>query len=492
MIEHAQAPHNDKTNMVFMSMVEVEGQLFTDQTGRFPVSSNRGNNYIVIFYAVDPNYIKSYPIKSRHRSELLKAYDDVYQFLRIRGYRPQLHRLDNETSRDVEDFITDNNAKFQYTPPDIHRTNTAERAIRTWKNHFVAIRAGAPSTYRLSNWCKDLEQTDITLNMLRPCTTNPLLSAYESMEGMFSFDRTPMAPVGTEVMIHVKPSKRQTWGYHAIRAWYFAPALKHYRCIKAVTEAGAVRVSDTFKLLHHNLPVPTISNTDRIIRATQQLIRTIDGHPDAPPDELQAIQQLKELITGAVKEQANHKPPMELQPEPNPALSIPEPVTNPIQTTPSPTNTAPAATERPSNLPTVIPFDDDEYEPPSEPEPRYNLRSRHNIVMSAIELVDEANARGIVVNAVIDEETGDSLEYRHLIKHPTYKEVWTKSYANELGRLTEGIRDIPGTKTMQFIRKSDIPKDRLKNVAYSKIVVVERPHKKGKGTHPPYSRWHLH
>jgi hypothetical protein len=44
MVEHKQAPNNDKTNMVFMTMVKVEGQLFTDQTGRFPVTSNRGNN----------------------------------------------------------------------------------------------------------------------------------------------------------------------------------------------------------------------------------------------------------------------------------------------------------------------------------------------------------------------------------------------------------------------------------------------------------------
>ena len=59
--------------------------------------------------------------------------------------------------------------------------------------------------------------------------------------------------------------------------------------------------------------------------------------------------------------------------------------------------------------------------------------------MSAIELIGEANARGITVNVVIDEETGDSLEYRHLVKHPKYKEVWTRSYANELGHLTNGI-----------------------------------------------------
>jgi hypothetical protein len=56
--------------------------------------------------------------------------------------------------------------------------------------------------------------------------------------------------------------------------------------------------------------------------------------------------------------------------------------------------------------------------------------------------------------------------------------VWTRSSANELGRLTKGIRDIPGTKTTQYIHKHDIPKDHLKQVAYSKIVVVERPQKK--------------
>ncbi|KAL7475873.1 hypothetical protein ACHAW6_001769 [Cyclotella cf. meneghiniana] len=173
--------------MVFTTMIDIEGHLFTDQTGRFPISSNCSNNYIVIFYVVDPNYIKSYPIKSRHR---LKAY--------------------KETLKDVEKFIVENNSKFQYTPPNIDCTNTAECTIQTWKNHFVSIRAGTPCTYHLSNWSKDLEQTDITLNVLCPCTTNPLLSVYEALEGMFSFNRTPMTPIGTKIMIHIKPAGHQT------------------------------------------------------------------------------------------------------------------------------------------------------------------------------------------------------------------------------------------------------------------------------------------
>eukprot|EP00804_Cyclotella_cryptica_P022689 CCRYP_012483-RA/>CCRYP_012483-RA protein AED:0.32 eAED:0.32 QI:0/0/0/1/0/0/3/0/684 len=380
MLELPQAPNNDKTNMVYMSTVEVDGQLFTDQTGGFPVTSNRGNNYIVIFYAVDPNFIKLYPIKSRHRSELLKAYTDVYQFLRTRGHCPQLHRLDNETSKDVENFITDNNAAFQYTPPDMHRTNIAKRAIRTWKNHFVAIRAGTPNTYRLLNWCKDLEQTDITLNMLRPCTTNPLLSAYEAVEGMFSFDRTPMAPIGTKVMVHIKPNRRQTWGYHAIRAWYFAPARHHYRCIQVVTDAGAVRVSDTFRFLHHNLPNLAITHTDRITKAAQHLIRTIDGHPDAPDDELQAIQNRRDLLAGATTSHKDTTPTTkpisifheEAPPSLAPTLTHlvspdPSPLLIPTHISPQPLHSTPPA--RVPNQPNVIPFEEHEYAPSTHPAP---------------------------------------------------------------------------------------------------------------------------
>ncbi|KAL7486330.1 hypothetical protein ACHAW6_011923 [Cyclotella cf. meneghiniana] len=63
--EPQQLSLNDKTNMVFINMVDIQGQL-TDQTGPFPIASNRGNNYVVIFYTVYANHIKSYPIQSCH------------------------------------------------------------------------------------------------------------------------------------------------------------------------------------------------------------------------------------------------------------------------------------------------------------------------------------------------------------------------------------------------------------------------------------------
>ena len=81
-------------------------------------------------------------------------------------------------------------------------------------------------------------------------------------------------------------------------------------------------------------------------------------------------------------------------------------------------------------------------------------------------------------NAVLDEETGELLEYRHLIKHPILKERWGFSFGNEIGRLAQGMPGRnTGTNSIFFIRKSDIPPERWKDIAFSRIVCNVRPQK---------------
>ena len=101
-----QTKTNYKTHHVYMKITNLSGKLYSDRTGRFPVTSSRGNCYVVIFYTLYGNHIKSYPINSQHIDDLLKSYDEVYSYLRFRGYCPQLHKLENETSKDIENFIT--------------------------------------------------------------------------------------------------------------------------------------------------------------------------------------------------------------------------------------------------------------------------------------------------------------------------------------------------------------------------------------------------
>eukprot|EP00804_Cyclotella_cryptica_P016154 CCRYP_004249-RA/>CCRYP_004249-RA protein AED:0.38 eAED:0.38 QI:0/0/0/1/0/0/3/0/604 len=72
--------------------------------------------------------------------------------------------------------------------------------------------------------------------------------------------------------------------------------------------------------------------------------------------------------------------------------------------------------------------------------------------------------------AVLDNSTGKLLNYRQLLRHPVYQGDWTISSANEFGRLAQGVGGrIKGTDTIRFIRKSDIPQDRRKDVTYGRL-----------------------
>ena len=38
-----------------------------------------------------------------------------------------------------------------------------------------------------------------------------------------------------------------------------------------------------------------------------------------------------------------------------------------------------------------------------------------------------------MMNAVLDDNMGELMEYRHLIRNPAYKEIWTQSMGKEIG-----------------------------------------------------------
>ena len=95
------------------------------------------------------------------------------------------------------------------------------------------------------------------------------------MEVMYSFNATPMSPVGTETFIHVTPICSQSWRYYSIPGWYFEPALNHCRVIKTVTDTGAVILTETLKFKHHAIKTPKFSPTEKIVKATQGLDQTI-------------------------------------------------------------------------------------------------------------------------------------------------------------------------------------------------------------------------
>ena len=313
-------------------------QVHTDQTGKFPVTSTRGMKYVFVLYDYDSNSIHPIPIKNRSAETILEAYQQVHTKLVKAGLKPKLHRLDNECSQLLKDFMHEQKEDFQLTPPGIHRRNSAERAIRTFKNHFIAGLASTDPNFPLNLWDRLIEQAYITLNLLRGSRMNPKLSAYAQIEGEFDYNRTPLAPPGIRVVVHDKPSERGSWDSHGVDGWYIGPAMESYRCFKTyIWSTKAERITDTIEWFPHHVSMPKSSDLEILVAATKDILKTLQNPSKNSPlpalsnSELSQLKDLTQLLhnksTSALPSSAQEPP----TPPPLPAQALQPPTLVPVQ-----------------------------------------------------------------------------------------------------------------------------------------------------------------
>ena len=176
--------------------------------------------------------------------------------------------MDNEISAPVTEFFTSIDTPVQLVQPNMHRCNAAERAIRTFKNHFIAGLASTDKAFCLHLWDRLLPQAIITLNLLRRSWVNPNLSAFAQLYGHFNFNATPLAPPGTRVLVHEKPLQRRSWAPHGVDGWYVGPAMRHYRCYKCcVSATNSDRIADTVDFFPQHCAPPALSSKDTTVVA---------------------------------------------------------------------------------------------------------------------------------------------------------------------------------------------------------------------------------
>ena len=66
-----------------------------------------------------------------------------------------------------------------------------------------------------------------------------------------------------------------------------------------------------------------------------------------------------------------------------------------------------------------------------------------------------------MINAVLNKEIGELMDYRQVMKCPKYQKIYARFYIKELGRLAQGIPGVVnGTNTIFFINKTDVPAER--------------------------------
>ena len=162
-------------------------------------------------------------------------------------------------------------------PPHDHRRNIAEKAIQTFKNHFVTILCGTDKDFPLYLWADLLPQAEHTLNLLRPSRQLPAVSAYAYLYGQHNYDRHPFAPLGCKVEAHMMPSTRESWEEHTKSGYYIGVSEEHYRCHKIyISSTQSVRVCQTVFFKHKYLTQPSLTINDALVIAADNLATAIN------------------------------------------------------------------------------------------------------------------------------------------------------------------------------------------------------------------------
>ena len=267
-------------------------------------------------------------MKNRKKASQIKAVTTIIRKLKVAGLRPTFHILENEVSTDLIEFLeTDEKITVQSAPVICHQRNAAERAIRTFKNHFIAGLCTAHKKFPLNKWDSLLPQAFITLNLLHTSRLKPKLSAHALLNGPYNFNATLMAPPGSKILVHKKPALRGTWAAHAVNAWYLGPTLHHYWCYHVyISETRVERIADNVVWFPIKGRTQMYMSTNLAITAAHNLITVLwSQHPALPISPLAAskvsyLKTMAEIFKATVDEARDHEddkplqnmPPMDL------------------------------------------------------------------------------------------------------------------------------------------------------------------------------------
>ena len=91
-----------------LEIQQMNGTIYTDLTGAFPVTSARGNKLLYIAYSYDANGILWEPMKSKTDSEMSRVFKTLYDKLEKIGIKPKFHIMDNEAFSTVMSWLERN------------------------------------------------------------------------------------------------------------------------------------------------------------------------------------------------------------------------------------------------------------------------------------------------------------------------------------------------------------------------------------------------
>jgi hypothetical protein len=219
---------------------------------------------------------------------------------------------------------------------------------------------------------------------------------------------------------------------------------------------GHERISDTVEFFPKHCKVPGLSSADAATIAALDLTNALAKPTPITPFKQPGtgrMQKIKKLVA-IFESMAPKRTPVNRLNEPTPKMSTPPTPRVPTSTVPTPRVQAHVT---PDDNPGHT-HNRTRHSPRGHQPPQVTQEER------ALQLVTKPLPRINRAYAVTDVTTGQQLEYRQLLQQPDLKPIWERAFANELGRLSQGVRDIKGTDTIVFtpphriyIRKEQSP-----------------------------------
>jgi hypothetical protein len=241
---------------------------------------------------------------------------------------------------------------FPCISPHNHRVNTVKHVIAMFKEHFISALATVNRNCPLQLWDDFVLQMEPTLNLLRFSQRDPTKSTNEEVNGKFGYNKTPLAPSCTKVLVYNDPAKCASWALHGTNAYYVGPALNW--------------VADTWPLYPTHCTVPTLLPPKRTILEAMDTLSalgsTILTSTRASMAQTQAIQNKCDIVL-PVLHQGTSNPiatdmpsPRVLRPQSpaTPETRVPMLGPSPRVTRTSARSITPPPTSTPTQMPTTF------------------------------------------------------------------------------------------------------------------------------------------
>jgi hypothetical protein len=139
----------------------IAGTMYTNITGAFLVCFIKSMQYIFVAYIYNLNAIIVQAVTSCTDASMVQAFTKIISILKSGNYHPALNLMDNECSSAVEKYICSKAINIQLVSLHSNQANVAERAIATFKEHFIAALATVDMLCPLQLWDEFLPQVNL-------------------------------------------------------------------------------------------------------------------------------------------------------------------------------------------------------------------------------------------------------------------------------------------------------------------------------------------